>query len=144
MIEPDPRCVLTIPDRRTAALIADWLTERGFPAEATVLGLRNPSELLREGQSAPVVEVRVIDLHHAKGARELLSANAAGLAALHEHQTNRLLSVVVTCEECGKTSTWSGEDLGTTQDCPHCLAYMDVPHPDEKWHDEDFGSPEDE
>lgn len=144
MNQPDPRCVLVLEDRRTAALIADWLTGRGLPAEATVLGIRNPAHLLREGQSPPAVEVRVIELRHGKAARELLAQNAAGLAALQQQQAEELLTVIVTCEECTKTSTWTGEDLGTTQDCPHCLAYMDVPHPDERWHDEDFGTPEDE
>jgi hypothetical protein len=30
------------------------------------------------------------------------------------------------CEECGKTSTFAAVKKGTTQDCKHCGAYMDV------------------
>lgn len=30
------------------------------------------------------------------------------------------------CEECGQTSTFAATKKGTTQDCQHCGAYMDV------------------
>ncbi len=43
------------------------------------------------------------------------------------------------CEECGKLSTFPGSLNGTTQECSHCQAYMDVGELD--W-DEDFGEPE--
>jgi hypothetical protein len=33
--------------------------------------------------------------------------------------------------------------MGTTEVCPHCGAYMDVPDPDDDWSDMDFGQPED-
>jgi hypothetical protein len=34
--------------------------------------------------------------------------------------------------------------MGTTEVCPHCTAYLDVPDPDEDWSGVDFGQAEDE
>ena len=47
--------------------------------------------------------------------------------------------IQVECEECGKISSFPSSQKGTTQDCPHCRAYMDVG--ELKWED-DFGTPE--
>ena len=50
-----------------------------------------------------------------------------------------LSDLQVECEECGKTTEFSQALDGTTQECPHCYAYVDVGELD--W-DEDFGEPE--
>ena len=42
------------------------------------------------------------------------------------------------CEECGRASEWPASQMGTTQDCPHCGAYMDIPDPEENWDEADF------
>lgn len=34
--------------------------------------------------------------------------------------------VEVLCDECGKRSEFPAAQLGTTQNCPHCQAYVDV------------------
>lgn len=34
--------------------------------------------------------------------------------------------VEVVCEECGKRSKFPAVQMGTTQNCPHCRAYVDV------------------
>jgi hypothetical protein len=34
--------------------------------------------------------------------------------------------VEVTCEECGKRSTFLASQVGSVQNCPHCNAYVDV------------------
>ncbi|PHR85924.1 MAG: hypothetical protein COA78_38600 [Blastopirellula sp.] len=44
--------------------------------------------------------------------------------------------IEVECEECGKVSTFPESQNGTTQDCSHCSAYVDVGELD--W-DENFG-----
>ena len=31
--------------------------------------------------------------------------------------------------------------MGTTEVCPHCAGYMDIPDPDDDWSDVDFGEP---
>ena len=48
--------------------------------------------------------------------------------------------ISVVCEECGKESMFAARLIGTTQDCPHCMAYVDVG--DVVW-GQDFGTPED-
>ena len=34
--------------------------------------------------------------------------------------------IEVVCEECGKSSSFPGNQNGTVQDCPHCGAFVDV------------------
>jgi hypothetical protein len=34
--------------------------------------------------------------------------------------------------------------MGTTETCPHCTGYMDIPDPDDDWSGVDFGDPEGE
>ena len=34
--------------------------------------------------------------------------------------------IYVTCEDCGKRSSYPPSQRGTVQDCPHCHAYVDV------------------
>ncbi len=47
--------------------------------------------------------------------------------------------IIAVCEQCGKSSTFPGKLDGTTQNCPHCEAYIDVGELD--WED-NFGEPE--
>lgn len=52
--------------------------------------------------------------------------------------------VRVTCEECGKASSFPAAQRGTVQDCPNCGAYLDV-EPDGipgEWPEEDEGTAE--
>ncbi|PQO45748.1 putative signal transducing protein [Blastopirellula marina] len=48
--------------------------------------------------------------------------------------------IQVSCEDCGKTTSFPSSLDGTTQVCQHCGAYVDV---GELGWDEDFGEPED-
>lgn len=48
--------------------------------------------------------------------------------------------IPVVCEDCGKTTLFPATLDGTTQQCQHCRAYVDVG--DLPW-EEDFGVPED-
>jgi hypothetical protein len=48
--------------------------------------------------------------------------------------------IEVECEECGKISRFPDGLNGSTQECSHCQAYVDVGELD--W-DDDFGEPED-
>lgn len=47
--------------------------------------------------------------------------------------------IQVVCEDCGKTTTFPDSFDGTTQECSHCHAYVDVG--DLPWED-DFGTPD--
>jgi hypothetical protein len=51
--------------------------------------------------------------------------------------------VTATCEDCGKSSEWPAAVMGTTEVCPHCGGYMDIPDPDDDFSGMDFGEDED-
>ncbi|EAQ77312.1 hypothetical protein [Blastopirellula marina] len=53
---------------------------------------------------------------------------------------NGLADIKVICEDCGKTTSFPNSLDGTTQECRHCAAYVDVW--DLGW-DDDFGETED-
>jgi|SRR5581483_5590697 len=150
MADHDPRCVLTLPDRRAAELIAAWLTEKGFPAELVVPPMATGSSALTgetEASAAPEFEVWVTKPEHAGPARALLEEQREGVAALREREAQRAArtgTVTAVCEECGKPSDWPAAEMGKTEVCPHCGQYMDVPDPDESWDDVDFGAGEGE
>jgi rRNA maturation protein Nop10 len=78
-------------------------------------------------------------------AQELLATaeKQAILRAVREKRASRTGTVSATCEDCGRPSEWPATAMGTTEVCPHCGAYMDVPDPDDDWSDMDFGQPED-
>ena len=48
--------------------------------------------------------------------------------------------IEVLCKDCGKKSLFPYSLDGTTQECPHCYAYVDVG--ELPWED-DYGTPED-
>lgn len=53
----------------------------------------------------------------------------------------RNTAVQVTCEECGKASSFPAAQRGTVQDCPHCGASVDVEADvfSGEWSEEDEG-----
>ncbi|MBY0514467.1 MAG: hypothetical protein K2P78_11215 [Gemmataceae bacterium] len=133
MPDRDPRCVLATPDARVAEAIAAWLTHREFPAEPVTA----------EGE----FQVWVANAEHASPAKELLDEQRDAIQAQRERDERRAArtgTVSAECEECGKASDWPAAAMGSTQTCPHCGRYMDVPDPDEDWDDVDFGAEEGE
>lgn len=144
--EIDPRMVVVVPDRAIGKKVAEWLTAKGFPSEVAMVGeLAGPTGGLGLGDMpTPTLEVRVLNPDQVEDARKLIaeSAAAAELRAIHEKRANRTGTVTATCEDCGKPSEWPAAEMGTTQICPHCTGYMDVPDPDDNWDDMDFGSGE--
>jgi hypothetical protein len=136
MTERDPRCVLAVPERQAAELIAAWLTEKGIPAETVARppGAATDSLTLAATAVPGEFQVWVVNLVHAAEARELVEERQAGVQALREREARRAGRTGTTtaaCEECGESSEWPANSMGTTQTCPHCHAYMDVPDPDE-------------
>lgn len=147
--ERDPRCVLVVPERTVGEAVAAWLTEKKYPAELAIVGeLAAPAGGIGLGDvPAPTLEVRVINPEHAEPARQLIAEQKESLAAARavaERRAKRTGIVTAVCEECGKESEWPAAEMGTTQDCPHCGEYMDVPDPDENWEGIDFEGSEDE
>lgn len=79
---------------------------------------------------------------------ELDQQQAAELIADYEEKNkarneveSKSQDILVVCEECGKTTTFAASLDGTTQECSHCRAYVDVG--DLPWEEEDYGQPED-
>jgi hypothetical protein len=141
--ERDPRCIQVVPEGMIGERLAEWLTEKGFPAELTMVGqIAAPSGGLGlEEVPPPVLEVRVLNPEHAEPAREALTAQREFLAEIRdrlERRQNRSGTVSALCEECGKSSEWPATEMGTTEVCPHCSAYMDIPDPEDNWDDMDF------
>ena len=86
----------------------------------------------------------MIDVAKVEDARKLLSDAAAHRAAARDPRpaAKRTGTVTAVCEECGKSSEWPATAMGTTETCPHCTAYMDIPDPEDDWSEVDFGEPE--
>lgn len=143
--ERDPRCVHVAPDLRSADLIAAWLGEKGFKCET--VPPENPAAppdgIGLTEHAPPGVEIRVIDVDEAGKARDLIADQIEAVKAIRSMQERRAAlggTVTAVCEECGKSSEWPAADMGTTQDCPHCMKYMDIPDPEDDWGDVDFGT----
>jgi rubrerythrin len=144
-----PQTVIVLEDMGAARALADWLTEKGFPAEpvmppaAAVVG----DSLGLSPEATTGIEVRVTKPEHAEPARQAIDEMKEEVAAIRERRQKRAQrtgTVTAVCEECGKSSEWPASSMGTTESCPHCDAYMDIPDPEENWDDVDFGSEEDE
>jgi hypothetical protein len=138
MTDLDPRCVLAVPEPQTAELIAAWLTSKGILAELVSSPPRAVTEPITHTQLMLPGEfqVWVAEPNRAAEARELIEEHQAGVAALREREArraNRTGTTAADCEGCGKASEWSASLMGTTQNCPHCDSYMDVPDPDDNF-----------
>ena len=141
--ERHPQCVLVAKDMATARGLADWLIEKGFPAEPLM-----PSTVVNPGDSLGLseehmtgIEVRVVKPEHIEPAKKAIADLHEEVAVVRERQQKRAErtgTVAAVCEDCGKSSDWPAVVMGTTETCPHCGSYMDVPDPDENWDDVDF------
>jgi hypothetical protein len=145
MSDRDPRTVFVADTARLAEAVIQLLAANGIPAEieqlppAPVSALTGMSEERPEEFPILVTEPKKVD-----EARDLLTS-AEKMAAVHavaQRRAARTGDVTATCEECGKESTWPAKAMGTTEVCPHCGGYMDIPDPDDDWSDVDFGAEE--
>jgi hypothetical protein len=141
--ERHPQTILVAEEFSTANALAEWLTEKGFPAEVV-----RPSAAATPGDSLGLspeigsgIEVRVLSVEHVEPAKQAIEEQKAAIAEIRAHEEKRAArtgTVEAVCEECGKASTWPASQMGSTQDCPHCAAYMDIPDPEETWDEADF------
>lgn len=145
MPEPNPTPVVTVPDVRFASVLVGWLVEKGIPADIRAeIPKPTVDALTGATQMADVagVEVVVNDPARVEEAKQLIADRVEEVQALHakrEARAAREGTVTAVCEECGKSSDWPAAEMGTTQDCPHCTAFMDIPDPDDDWADLDVG-----
>jgi hypothetical protein len=143
--ERHPHCVRVVEEMTAARQLAEWLTEKGFPASVEMPELvATPGDSLGiTPESFTGYEVRVAMTEHAEPARQALEDLKEEVAARMEKvkkRSERTGTATAVCEECGKSSDWPATSMGTTETCPHCAAYMDVPDPEENWDDVDFGA----
>jgi len=148
-VERHPQCVLVAQEMATARLLAEWLTDKGFPAEPIM-----PAAIATPGDSLGFteetfngIEVRVLSAEHVKPAKSAIEEMKDEVTAVQERRQKRAErtgTVNAVCEDCGKASDWPALAMGTTETCPHCGNYMDVPDPDENWDDVDFEAADDD
>lgn len=147
--ERHPLCVKVVDDIASARSLAEWLTEKGHPAITMV-----PDLVASTGDSLGLTpetftgyEVRVMkeaDAEPARQAFEDLKEEVTARMEKLKKRAERTGTVTAVCEECGKSSDWPASSMGTTETCPHCDAFMDVPDPEENWDDVDFGEEDSE
>lgn len=145
--EADPRSVYTTDNSKVADTVIELLAAEGIEAELIVPKpsvSSDPLTGLTEGPPEQELEVRVVDVAKVEDARKLLSdaERTARLHAIRDQRAKRTGSVTATCEDCGKSSDWPATAMGTTETCPHCASYMDIPDPDDDWSGVDFGEAE--
>jgi hypothetical protein len=143
--ERDPRVVFVATELRAAEEIGAWLGTKGFPCEVVPPehAAEPPDGIGLTEHAPPGIEIRVIDVDQAQKARDVIEEQREAIQAIRarqERRASRTGTVTAVCEECGQSSEWPALDMGSTQDCPHCGKYMDVPDPDDDWDDVDFGS----
>jgi rubrerythrin len=149
MAEPNPDAVFVADTVQVAEAVIKLLAANEIAAEVFTDPTRTVSEAVTgvtEVNAGEQFEVRVTDPNNAKKARELLTSaeRAAIVRSVQEKRLQRTGTVSVTCDECGKPSEWLAEAMGTTENCPHCGAYLDIPDPDDDWSGVDFGTDEEE
>ena len=112
------------------------LCENGVPAQAFEKGT-NPFEVATiSGYAEPQVWV---DETNFQKAAELIQEYEETKRA-HRTSVEGSGVIEVICEDCGKATPFPGSLKGTTQECPHCRAFVDVG--EIPW-DDAFGIPED-
>lgn len=148
MAEENPLTVFVAESQQVAEAVVGLLAANGIPAEVHVPPIDTTSEPLT-GASEVVFrntefEVRVTAETKLTEAKELIASavGAGAVRAVREKRAARTGSVTATCEDCDKSSEWPAEVMGTTETCPHCGSYMDIPDPDEDWSGVDFGEAE--
>jgi hypothetical protein len=147
MSERDPRTVFVAEDARLAEAVIQLLAANGIAAEIEQAPPAPASALTGLSEEPPgEFPVLVTTAAQVDEAKELLTTaeNVATIRAVREKRANRTGTVSATCEDCGKASEWPASAMGTTEVCPHCGGYMDIPDPDEDWSGVDFGDPEGE
>lgn len=145
MTDRDPRTVFVADSPALAEAVIQLLAANNIPAEIEQLPPAPVSALTGFSEERPEeFPVLVTEPTKVQDARELLATaeKMADVRARVEKRAARTGTVNVTCEDCGKQSEWPAAKMGTTETCPHCGGYMDIPDPEDDWSDVDFGAPE--
>lgn len=149
MAEEHPLSVFIAENQRVADAVIALLAKEGIPAEAVMRPIEtgsDPTTGTSEATENTEFDIRVTDERQLQaGKSEILKALETGAVLnVRAKRETRTGTVTATCEDCGKASEWPASAMGTTEVCPHCNGYMDIPDPDEDWSDMDFGEEEEE
>lgn len=139
----NPLPFFVAPDIRVANWMVSKLLELGIPAEVrpdTPQTSVDPLTGATTMAEPDGFEVVVTDPTKLEAARKAMEDQRAEVEARRDARAARTGAVTAECEECGKASTWPAAAMGTTENCPHCSAYMDIPDPDDDWGDLDVGA----
>ena len=143
--EPDSRIVFVAESAHMAEAVVKLLAENDIPAEIAEAAPQEASALTGAGETpAEEFPIAITDPAKVGAARDLLATaqTLAAMKAVRDRRAARTGAVAVVCEDCGKSSDWPAQLMGTTEVCPHCGGYMDIPDPDEDWSEVDFGADE--
>lgn len=119
----DPVCVRRSATTEEADVIAAWLDDQGI--KATVMGHDSFGHQAFGVTDPEGVGVFVADEAAAERAVELLTEHDK--VTTKGSDTGGGGTVSFKCEGCGGAATFPVALKGTTQECPHCGAYVDVP-----------------
>jgi hypothetical protein len=126
MIYRDPKCVLVANNPAEADIVAGWLSDQGVSAQvmnrATLGGLEGLTPFSPLGVGTAGLEVWVEDPAQAPEALRLLAEHAAAREAKGQGGQ----PITVACDRCGARLTFAAAQRGSTQECEHCGAYVDV------------------
>jgi hypothetical protein len=146
MADRDPRTVFVAENAKLAEAVIQLLAANNIAAEIEQPPPPETSAFSGLSQEGPIeFPILVTESKQLDEAKELLTnaENIAALRAIREKRAARTGNVTATCEDCSKPSEWPATAMGTTEVCPHCGGYMDIPDPDDDWSDMDFGEEED-
>lgn len=148
MAEESPLTVFVAENQQVADAVVRLLADAGIgtdvhvpPIDTTSEPLTGASEIVWKNAT---FDIRLQNAAQVAEAKELIASavGAAAVRAVRDKRAARTGTITATCEDCGKPSDWPASAMGTTEVCPHCGAYMDVPDPDDDWSGVDFGAPE--
>ena len=134
MVYRDPKCVYVTDSPGNADVVANLLEHEGILAKvmdrSSLGGLLGLTIWSTSGVSSRGLEVWVVDESHVADARNLLAKFEAETER-NKQRTDTSAPIDAQCEDCGETTTFTGNLRGSVQDCPHCGEYMDVPGGDD-------------
>jgi len=149
MAEEDPSTVFVAESLPMAEAAVKLLAGEGIEAEVIVPPPKAESQLITgvtDMVEPDEFHIRILDATKAEEANKFLGSviTRGKLQAIRDRRANRTGTISAECEECGRASDWPATSMGTTETCPHCSAYMDIPDPDDDWSDMDFGEAEED
>ena len=146
MPDKSPLAVFSAPDVRIATWVVNKLLDVGIAADVKADIPATTTDALTGATSMgdpTAFEVLVTDPARVEEAKTVIAEGVEEMRAVQAKRAARAAStttVTAECEECGKASEWPASTMGSTENCPSCSAYMDIPDPDDDWADLDVGA----